>query len=185
MNLVSSQLQVKNIVIDSLQQYNTKNGTNYEVPVIKFSNRLTKTAGKCTTTRSTKKGVLTFSNQLLQQHPTTFLTTTPKHELGHYIAFMKYGHSCSHDHRWVTACREIGLVGDKCSQYHQMDLTPKQSPQQRALDTDWIGKSCGKFTVIATDNSRRKYKITAVDNHTNRTVVMTPQHAKYLMERHG
>jgi len=106
------------------------------VPV-KFSTKLTSTAGKLRFSRLTGQSIdITLSTPILRDNPEEFVSRTPGHEAAHHIVHMVYGVSkrvTAHGREWQFV---MNLIGQDAARCHTMETTSRNKAPRIAANCE-------------------------------------------------
>jgi len=158
-SLVELQAKAVKVIHHALSVYNCKYGTRHAMPVVKFSNRTTRSAGICRAKRQFGKVIdcwIIISNKHLAKYPKQMLEDVCIHELGHYVDNLIRNHS-GHDQAWKNECIKLGLKNP--TQYHTLSLDVADrnvSAERYNKLRSYIGKTFkGKYVVVGLDLTKR------------------------------
>lgn len=146
----SNQIKCENIIKDCINKYNDFHGTDIPMIPVKWSNRMTSSAGKCTH-RMDYTGkhsfCITLSKVIMELNIDDFIPSVPVHELSHYIAeYTNPSYHVQHGAKWAKIMRFFGQSPDRC---HTMK-TPKKNR---------VEAKCGCTTHLITKQRVAKIKI--------------------------
>lgn len=92
--------ECKRQIINTVYQLMESSGVDMDIPVIKFSNRMSTTAGKAVYNRDGSTE-LVFSIPIFMNNDFEhYMGRTVPHEVAHILAYGIYGELCGHDRRW-------------------------------------------------------------------------------------
>lgn len=97
---------------------NTELGCTLPMPIIDFSNKMSKAAGKATFNRYIQLYRLTFSIPIIKLNDLNhFVSRTVPHEVAHLVQFNKYG-TGDHGHGFHQIMRQLGVENStRCHTY--------------------------------------------------------------------
>ena len=128
-NQASELQRAREIGRKCLKQFGLTNTTSFTV---KFSNRMTRSLGNCTTNRSRRSAVIKLSAPLWERATEKERVDCIYHEFAHMIANIKYNARCNHDWRWKRVMIELGQAPEL---YHTIDRSGLRRRQARFVNS--------------------------------------------------
>ena len=140
--------QIQQECLDEIEQAYLTAEAHYSRPIkrvpVRFSNKLTRAAGKARFTYTKSTGEceptgITLSIPILRMNPAEFISSTPAHEAAHVIALELFNDK-THGRVWK---RIMGIIGKKADRCHEM-ITP---PKRKTKEYRYIA-SCGTVVML-------------------------------------
>lgn len=92
-------------------------------PIVRFSNRLVRTAGLA----HSGLNYIKLSNHFLEHEDQSKYDKTIAHEVSHIFADRHYKRKCRHDARWRNIMESLGFQPDRCHTYQSTKPIKRQS----------------------------------------------------------